>query len=242
MSKLCTGSVGVSATLLLLLRHLEKLFSQKAPSSSEEGRGIKVSSASTHPLSVPPSPTGAAPKPAAPVDPWGGPSSAPPVKSSDPWASNSGPASDPWGSAAARPKASNAGGLSAEKSSLHVATPQSRPSPQRTANSSRLTLEQLRCFAQEDTSTCLLAFFLCRLCESSLLSFTPVRVCVCVRLCLFPSVCVSVCVCVVPFPGSFGLFTSSNGTSKEDFSEFDSLRSSSSVPTGTHPCLCLSCC
>ncbi|XP_075879979.1 epsin-2 isoform X2 [Nelusetta ayraudi] len=83
---------------------------------------------------------GAAPKPAAPVDPWGGPSSAPPVKSSDPWASNSGPASDPWGSAAARPKANNA--------------------------------------------------------------------------------------------GSFGLFTSSNGTSKEDFSEFDSLRSSSSVPTG----------
>ncbi|XP_053298874.1 epsin-2 isoform X1 [Pleuronectes platessa] len=32
--------------------------------------------------------------------------------------------------------------------------------------------------------------------------------------------------------GSFDLFNSSNGTSKEDFSEFDSLRSSSSVPTG----------
>ncbi|KAF7655528.1 hypothetical protein LDENG_00054010 [Lucifuga dentata] len=32
--------------------------------------------------------------------------------------------------------------------------------------------------------------------------------------------------------GSFDLFTASNGTSKEDFSEFDSLRSSSSVPTG----------
>uniref|UniRef100_A0A3P9KPV1 Epsin 2 n=1 Tax=Oryzias latipes TaxID=8090 RepID=A0A3P9KPV1_ORYLA len=32
--------------------------------------------------------------------------------------------------------------------------------------------------------------------------------------------------------GSFDLFTTSNGTSKEDFSEFDSLRSSSSVPTG----------
>ncbi|KAF0032523.1 hypothetical protein F2P81_014813 [Scophthalmus maximus] len=31
---------------------------------------------------------------------------------------------------------------------------------------------------------------------------------------------------------SFDLFNSSNGTSKEDFSEFDSLRSSSSVPTG----------
>uniref|UniRef100_A0A1A8A2Q9 Epsin 2 n=4 Tax=Nothobranchius TaxID=28779 RepID=A0A1A8A2Q9_NOTFU len=35
--------------------------------------------------------------------------------------------------------------------------------------------------------------------------------------------------------GSFDLFSTSNGTSKEDFSEFDSLRSSSSVPTGTHP-------
>ncbi|MED6289689.1 Epsin-2 [Characodon lateralis] len=35
--------------------------------------------------------------------------------------------------------------------------------------------------------------------------------------------------------GNFDLFSTSNGTSKEDFSEFDSLRSSSSVPTGTHP-------
>ncbi|KAM9785298.1 epsin-2 isoform X1 [Syngnathus typhle] len=32
--------------------------------------------------------------------------------------------------------------------------------------------------------------------------------------------------------GSFELFSESNGTSKEDFSEFDSLRSSSSVPAG----------
>ncbi|XP_030263404.1 epsin-2 isoform X1 [Sparus aurata] len=32
--------------------------------------------------------------------------------------------------------------------------------------------------------------------------------------------------------GNFDLFNASNGTSKEDFSEFDSLRSSSSVPTG----------
>ncbi|KAM4634182.1 epsin-2 [Polymixia lowei] len=32
--------------------------------------------------------------------------------------------------------------------------------------------------------------------------------------------------------GSFDLFSASNGTSKEDFSEFDSLRSSSSVPAG----------
>uniref|UniRef100_A0A667ZL07 Epsin 2 n=1 Tax=Myripristis murdjan TaxID=586833 RepID=A0A667ZL07_9TELE len=33
--------------------------------------------------------------------------------------------------------------------------------------------------------------------------------------------------------GSFDLFSASNGTSKEDFSEFDSLRSSSSVPTAS---------
>ncbi|KAM7372221.1 hypothetical protein PAMP_009404 [Pampus punctatissimus] len=65
------------------------------------------------------------------------------MKSNDPWAANSTPASDPWGSAATRPKASNT--------------------------------------------------------------------------------------------GSFDLFNTSNGTSKEDFSEFDNLRSSSSVPTGTHP-------
>uniref|UniRef100_A0A3Q3E811 Epsin 2 n=1 Tax=Labrus bergylta TaxID=56723 RepID=A0A3Q3E811_9LABR len=77
--------------------------------------------------------------PAAPVDPWGASPSVPPMKSTDPWASNSAPASDPWSSAAARPKTSNA--------------------------------------------------------------------------------------------GSFDLFNASNGTSKEDFSEFDSLRSSSSVPT-----------
>ncbi|KAK5885230.1 hypothetical protein CesoFtcFv8_018962 [Champsocephalus esox] len=32
--------------------------------------------------------------------------------------------------------------------------------------------------------------------------------------------------------GSFDLYNASNGTSKEDFSEFDSLRSSASVPTG----------
>ncbi|KAK9534635.1 hypothetical protein VZT92_007068 [Zoarces viviparus] len=83
---------------------------------------------------------GSAPKPAAPVDPWGATPSVPPMKSSDPWASNSTPAADPWSSAATRPKTSN--------------------------------------------------------------------------------------------PGSFDLFNASNGTSKEDFSEFDSLRSSSSVPTG----------
>uniref|UniRef100_A0A3B3ZW18 ENTH domain-containing protein n=1 Tax=Periophthalmus magnuspinnatus TaxID=409849 RepID=A0A3B3ZW18_9GOBI len=33
--------------------------------------------------------------------------------------------------------------------------------------------------------------------------------------------------------GSFDLFSTTNGTSKEDFSEFDSLRSSSSVPTAS---------
>ncbi|XP_047215783.1 epsin-2-like [Girardinichthys multiradiatus] len=34
--------------------------------------------------------------------------------------------------------------------------------------------------------------------------------------------------------GNFDLFSTSNGTSKEDFSEFDSLRSSSSVPTAVY--------
>ncbi|XP_061761826.1 epsin-2 isoform X2 [Nerophis ophidion] len=50
---------------------------------------------------------GSTPKMAA--DPWGAPTSVPPMKSSDPWASNSTPASDPWGSAATRPKVSNTG-------------------------------------------------------------------------------------------------------------------------------------
>ncbi|XP_041812510.1 epsin-2 isoform X2 [Chelmon rostratus] len=54
-------------------------------------------------------PYGSAPKPAVPVDPWGAPPSVPPMKSSDPWASNSTPAADPWSSASARPKTSNAG-------------------------------------------------------------------------------------------------------------------------------------
>uniref|UniRef100_G3PGR3 Epsin 2 n=1 Tax=Gasterosteus aculeatus aculeatus TaxID=481459 RepID=G3PGR3_GASAC len=84
---------------------------------------------------------GSAPKPAPPVDPWGTAASVPPMKSGDPWASNSLPAADPWGPAASRPPASNT--------------------------------------------------------------------------------------------GSFDLFNASNGTSKEDFSEFDSLRSSSSVPTAS---------
>ncbi|KAM8845372.1 epsin-2 isoform 2-T2 [Spinachia spinachia] len=52
---------------------------------------------------------GSAPKPAPPVDPWGTAASVPPMKSSDPWASNSHPAADPWGSAASRPPASNTG-------------------------------------------------------------------------------------------------------------------------------------
>ncbi|ROL49433.1 Epsin-2 [Anabarilius grahami] len=54
---------------------------------------------------------GSAPKPAAPVDPWGLPSASPsvtPLKSSDPWGSTSAPAAaDPWGPMpATRPKAS----------------------------------------------------------------------------------------------------------------------------------------
>lgn len=99
------------------------------------GAGAGAAAASADPWQ----PYGSAPKPATSVDPWGS-STVPPIKSSDPWAPNSIPASDPWGSAAARPKPSNT--------------------------------------------------------------------------------------------GSFDLLSASNGTSKEDFSEFDSLRSSSSVPTG----------
>ncbi|XP_039861880.1 epsin-2 isoform X1 [Simochromis diagramma] len=99
------------------------------------GAGAGAAAASADPWQ----PYGSAPKPATSVDPWGT-STVPPIKSSDPWAPNSIPASDPWGSAAARPKPSNT--------------------------------------------------------------------------------------------GSFDLLSASNGTSKEDFSEFDSLRSSSSVPTG----------
>ncbi|XP_037544839.1 epsin-2 isoform X2 [Nematolebias whitei] len=52
-------------------------------------------------------PYGSAPKPAVPSDPWGTPPSVPSMRSADPWVSNSTPASDPWGSAAARPKTSN---------------------------------------------------------------------------------------------------------------------------------------
>lgn len=51
---------------------------------------------------------GSVPKPVAPSDPWGAPSSVPPVRSTDPWAPSSAPASDPWGSAT-RPKTSNTG-------------------------------------------------------------------------------------------------------------------------------------
>ncbi|XP_034749162.1 epsin-2 isoform X2 [Etheostoma cragini] len=52
---------------------------------------------------------GSAPKPVTPVDPWGVTPSVPPMKSADPWASNSTPAPDPWGSTATRPKTSNIG-------------------------------------------------------------------------------------------------------------------------------------
>ncbi|XP_008303955.1 epsin-2 isoform X3 [Stegastes partitus] len=69
------------------------------------GAGAGAAAASADPWQ----PYGSAPKAAAPVDPWGAPPSVPPLKSSDPWAPNSTPASDPWGSAAARPKTSNTG-------------------------------------------------------------------------------------------------------------------------------------
>lgn len=65
---------------------------------------------------------GPGPKPAAPGDPWGTTPSVPPLKSSDPWASDSAPAPDPWSSAAARPKTSNAGDLQQRPDALCVAS------------------------------------------------------------------------------------------------------------------------
>lgn len=76
-----------------------------AAAGAGAGAGAGAAAASEDPWQ----PYGSAPRPAAPVDPWGAPPSVPPLKSGDPWASNSAPASDPWGSAAARPKTSNTG-------------------------------------------------------------------------------------------------------------------------------------
>uniref|UniRef100_A0A671YP34 Epsin 2 n=1 Tax=Sparus aurata TaxID=8175 RepID=A0A671YP34_SPAAU len=81
-------------------------------------------------------------EPAAPVDPWGAPPSVPPMKSSDPWASNSTPASDPWSSAAARNfdlfNASN--GTSKEDFSEFDSLPSSIPSQASLASSGSLDL------------------------------------------------------------------------------------------------------
>lgn len=77
------------------------------------GAGAGAAAASADPWQ----PYGSAPKPATSVDPWGT-STVPPIKSSDPWAPNSIPASDPWGSAAARPKPSNTGNLLSRALSL----------------------------------------------------------------------------------------------------------------------------
>ncbi|KAM7386599.1 hypothetical protein PAMA_009283 [Pampus argenteus] len=77
------------------------------PSASADPWGAVASAGAES--SDPWQPYGSAPKPAAPVDPWGTPPSVPPMKSHDPWAANSTPASDPWGSTATRPKASNTG-------------------------------------------------------------------------------------------------------------------------------------
>ncbi|XP_039680256.1 epsin-2 isoform X2 [Perca fluviatilis] len=73
------------------------------------GAGVGAGVAAASALEDPWHSYGSAPKPAAPVDPWGVTPSVPPMKSADPWASNSTPAADPWGSAAARPKTSNTG-------------------------------------------------------------------------------------------------------------------------------------
>lgn len=99
-------------------------------------------------------------------------------------------------------------------------------------------------YAHLHAFTCLLCSFACYFTKISILIHTCV---VCFHLstcvCLLSVYVIFVCVCACmrcPLSGSFDLFNASNGTSKEDFSEFDSLRSSSSVPTGTHPCLRLS--
>ncbi|XP_028456448.1 epsin-2 isoform X3 [Perca flavescens] len=73
------------------------------------GAGVGAGVAAASALEDPWHSYGSAPKPTAPVDPWGVTPSVPPMKSADPWASNSTPAADPWGSAAARPKTSNTG-------------------------------------------------------------------------------------------------------------------------------------
>nr|XP_020453429.1 epsin-2 isoform X2 [Monopterus albus] len=77
------------------------------------GTGARAAAASADPWQ----PYGSSPKPAAPVDPWGTPPSVPPMKGNDPWAPNSMPASDPWSSAAARPKTSNTGSFDMFRSS-----------------------------------------------------------------------------------------------------------------------------
>lgn len=151
----------------------------------------------------------------APVDPWGATPSVPPLKSSDPWASDSTPAPDPWSSTVARPKISNTGDLQGTSSALLLSA-----FPLIHLRTNYITITSCYCLQHGMFS-------------SSLQSFTRVpsgSIC----LCVFMSVCLR-----FPLPGSFDLFNASNGTSKEDFSEFDSLRSSSSVLTGTHPCLCL---
>ncbi|XP_061701749.1 epsin-2 isoform X2 [Syngnathoides biaculeatus] len=86
-------------------------------------------------------PYGSGPKSAASTDPWGAPTSAPPMKSSDPWASNSTPASDPWGSAATRPKGSKPGSFDLfSESNGDGVIPSSVPSQASLPNSSSLDL------------------------------------------------------------------------------------------------------
>ncbi|KAK2894017.1 epsin-2 isoform X2 [Channa argus] len=91
------------------LSTLMDLMDVPEPSASADpwgaGAGARAAAASGDPWQ----PYGSAPKPPAPVDPWGTPPSVPAMKSNDPWAPSSTPASDPWSSAAAHPKTSNTG-------------------------------------------------------------------------------------------------------------------------------------
>lgn len=87
---------------------LMDLMNVPEPSADPWSAGATAGAGAAAASADPWQPYGSVPKPVAPSDPWGAPSSVPPVRSTDPWAPSSAPASDPWGSAT-RPKTSNTG-------------------------------------------------------------------------------------------------------------------------------------
>lgn len=128
--------------------------------------------------------SGSAPKPAAPVDPWGAPPSVPPMKSSDPWAANSTPASDPWSSGAARPKTSNPG----ELCPWH----QRVLRPDSCRHSLCFSFEQIRKMSEQLACTATSTFRLC-----SFVSVTLPKISKLIHPCVVCPICLCVCVCVV---------------------------------------------